>query len=68
MYIYGEGLPQCFRGKESTGNAGDVYSVRGVGRFPGGGDGNPLQYSCWGNPMDREALETIVHRIKRSQI
>ena len=63
MYIYGEGLPQCFRGKESTSNA-----VPGLGRFPEGGDGNPLQYSCWGNPMDREALETVVHRIARSQI
>jgi len=40
-------------GRESTCNAGDVCSIPGLGRPPGGGHGNPLQYSCQGNPMDR---------------
>ena len=35
-------------------NAGDMGSIPGSGRFPGEGNGNPLQYSCLGNPMDRE--------------
>ena len=53
---------QCFpggsAGKESTcnaGNTGDVGSIPGSGRSPGGGNGNPLQYSCLENPMDRGA-------------
>ena len=46
-------------GKESTCSAedtGDVGSVPGWGRFPGGGHGNPLQYSCLENPMDNRSL------------
>ena len=39
----------------SEGDAGDSGSILGWGRSPGGGNGNPLQYSCWENPMDREA-------------
>ena len=39
----------------SEGNAGDAGSILGLGRSPGGGHGRPLQYSCLGNPMDREA-------------
>ena len=40
-------------GKESACNAGDLDSIPGLGRFPGEGNGNPLQYSCLENPMDR---------------
>ena len=47
------GLPQWLSGKESTCNAGDVGSIPGLGRFPGGGNDNPFQYSCLQNPMDR---------------
>ena len=47
----------CFPGssvvKNSPVNAGDVGSAPGSGRSPGEGNGNPLQYSCLGNPMDR---------------
>ena len=53
-------------GKESTcnaGDAGDMGSVLGVGRSPGGGHGNPLQYSCLENPMDRGAWQTTVHGV-----
>ena len=52
------GLPRWHRGKESTctvGDAGDAGSIPGSGRSPGGGHGNPLQYSCLKNPMDRGA-------------
>ena len=42
-------------GKASTCNAGDLGSIPGLGRSPGEGNGNPLQYSCLENPMDRGA-------------
>ena len=42
-------------GKESACNEGDPGSVPKSGRYPGGGHGNPLQYSCLENPMDRGA-------------
>ena len=43
----------------------DTGSIPGLGRFPGGGNGNPLQYSCLENPMDRGALCAIVHRVAK---
>jgi len=46
-------LSQWLRGKESAYNAGNVGSIPGLERFPGGGNGNPLKYSSLGNPMDR---------------
>ena len=48
-------------------NAGDAGSVPGLGRSPGEGNGNPLQYSCLGNFTDREAWWTTVHGVKKSQ-
>ena len=42
-------------GKASVYNAGDLVSIPGLGRCPGEGNGNPLQYYCLENPMDREA-------------
>ena len=42
--------------KESACNAGDSGLIPGSGRTPGGGHGNPLQYSCLGNPMDKRSL------------
>ena len=42
-------------GKASVYNVGDLDSIPGLGRFPGEGNGNPLQYSCLENPMDRGA-------------
>ena len=44
-------------------DAGDVGSIPGSGRFPGGGNGNPIQYSCLGNPKDREAWWDTVHGV-----
>ena len=49
-------------GKESTCNEGDLGSIPRLGRSPGGGHGNPLQYSCLGNPMGRGAWRATVHR------
>ena len=46
----------------------DLGSIPGSGRSPGGGHGNPLQYSCLENPMDRGAWRATVHGAKRSQI
>ena len=56
--------------KNSPANAGDprdVSSIPGLGRSPGGGHGNSLQYSCLGNPMDRGAWWATVHRVAKSQ-
>ena len=50
------GFPGGSDGKESTCNAGDLGSISGLGRFPGGGHGNPLQYSCLKNPYGQESL------------
>ena len=51
------GNPGWFSGKESACNAGDTCPIPGLGRSPGEGNGNSLQYSCLGNPMKREAWE-----------
>ena len=48
--------------RESTCNAGDLGLFPGLGRSPGGGHGNPLQYSCMENPMDR-AWQAMVHGV-----
>ena len=53
--IYAFGLPWWLSGKESPASAGDASLISGSGRSPGKGNGNPLQYSCLGNPMDRGA-------------
>jgi len=54
-------------GKESACNAGDPGLVPGSGRSPGEGNGNPLQYSCLKNTMDRGASWAIVHGVAKSQ-
>ena len=52
--------------KETACNAGDLGSIPGLGRYPGEGNGNPLQYSCLGNPMDRGAWWAAVHGTAKS--
>ena len=52
-------------GKESACNAGDLGSIPGSGRSPGEGNGNPLQCSCLGDPMDRRAWQATVHGVAR---
>ena len=49
---YAKELPKWLNGKESICSAGDAGSIPGLGRSPGKGNGNPLQYSCLENPMD----------------
>ena len=53
--IMGRHFPGGSDGKASVYNVGDLGSIPGSGRFPGEGNGNPLQYSCLENPMDRGA-------------
>ena len=50
--------------KNPPANARELGSIPGLGRFPGGGHGNPLQYSCLENPMDRGAWRGIVQRVR----
>ena len=59
-------LPGGSDGKESAYNAGDPGSIPRLGRFPGEGNGNPFQYSCLENPMDRGAWQTTVHGVGKS--
>ena len=54
--------------KNSSANAGNSGSIHGSGRSPGEGNGNPLQYSGLGNPMDRGAWRAIVLEVAKSQI
>ena len=46
-------------------DAGDAGSIPGLGRSPGEGKGNPLQYSCLANPMDRGACWVIIHVVEK---
>ena len=58
----------CFSSvsKESACKAGDLGLIPGLGRSPREGNGNPLQYSCLENPMDRGAWWAVVHRVTKS--
>ena len=62
------GFPGGSDSKESDYNWGDPVSMPGSARSPGEGNGNPLQYSCLENPMDREAWRATVHGIAKSWI
>ena len=61
------GFPGGSDGNESAYNAGDLGSIPGLGRSPGEGNGNSLQYSCLENPMDRGAWRATVDRVVKSQ-
>ena len=61
-----QGFPGGSDGKESTCNAGVLDSISGWGRSPVEGDGNPLQYSCLKNSMDRRAWQTAVRGVTKS--
>ena len=60
------GFPCSSVGKESACSAGDLGLIPGLGRFPGEGNGNPLQYPCLENLMDRGAWWAAVHGIAES--
>ena len=51
---------------ETACNVGDAGLIPGLGRSLGEGNGNPLQYSCLGNPMDREAWRATVHAVTKN--
>ena len=51
----------------NAGDIRDVGSIPGLGRCPGGGHGNPFQYSYLENPMDREAWQVTIHRVSKSR-
>ena len=55
------------QGKESACNAGDAGLIPGLGRCPGEGNDNPLQYSCLQNSMDRGALWATVHGVAKNR-
>ena len=59
-------LPQWLSSKETTCNEGDTSSVPGLGRPPGEGHSNPLQYSCQENPVDRGPQQPKVHGTAKS--
>ena len=60
------GFPGGSDHKESACKAGDMGLIPGLGRPPGEGNGNPLQYSCLENSMDRGAWQAIVHGVAKS--
>ena len=60
MVLVIKNLPAC------AGDIRKVDSIPGLGRFPGGGHGNPLQCSCLENPVDRGAWRAIVHGVTKS--
>ena len=61
------GFPAGSAGKESAWNARDLGSIPQFGRPPGGGNGNPHQYSCLGNPIDRGVWRATVHGVPKSR-
>ena len=64
--LYEQKLPWWFSGRQSACNVEDVGSNPGLGRSPGGGNGNPLPYSCLGNLTDREVWRATVHGVTES--
>ena len=62
------GFPGDSDSKESPCNVEDPGSIPGLGRSPGGGYGNPLQYSCLDNPMDRGAWQATTHGATKNQM
>ena len=59
------GFHRSLVGKKSACNAGDLGLIPGAGRSPGEGNGNPFQYYCLENPMDREAWQATAHGVAR---
>ena len=65
MYTVTGGFPHSSVSKESACHAGHPGSIPGLGRFPGEGNGNPLQCSCLENRMDKGAWQATVHGVTR---
>ena len=66
-FTFKTGFPCSLVGKESACSAGDPGSIPGLGRSPGEGNGDPLQYPCRENLMDRGAWWAAVHGVAKSQ-
>ena len=69
VHISNQGFPDGSSGKESdcnAGDSGDAALIPGSERVSGGGNGNPLQYSCLENPVDRGAWRATVHEVTES--
>ena len=66
-HTYTLGFPSGLVGKESTCNTGDLGLIPGSGRSPGEENGNPLQYSCLENFMDRGVWQATVHGVAKSR-
>ena len=66
-YLYTVLVPGGSDGKASAYNVGDLGSIPGLGRSPGEGKGNPLQYSCLENPMDGGTWYATVHGVAKSR-
>ena len=67
MNLYTEGFLNASNGAESACHAGDLGLVPGLERSPGEGNGNPLQYSCLKNSIDRGTCQARVHGVAKSQ-
>ena len=65
-FITSQGFPGGSDGKSSACNVGDLGSIPGLGRSPGEGNGNPLQYSCLENSMDGGAWWAAIHGVTKS--
>ena len=65
-HVSWRGPPRWLHGRESACDAGDTSLIPRSGGSPGGGHGNPFQYFCLENPMDRGAWQVTVHRVTKS--
>ena len=65
--VFDLGFPDALVVKNPPTNVGDAGLTPGFGRFPGGGHGNPLYYSCLENSMDRGAWQATIHGVAKSQ-
>ena len=66
-YTFYKGFPGGSVVKNLPANVGDAGSIPESGRSPGEGNGSPLQYSCLGKPMDKEAWQATVHEVTKTQ-
>ena len=62
---FDRGFPVGTEVENPPANAGDMGSIPGLGRYPGGGNGNPLQFPCQENAMDRGAWGATVHAVTK---
>ena len=67
-YIAKLGFPRGLDGEDSPSNVGNLGSISGSGRFTGKGNGNPLQYSCLENSMDRGAWKATVFGVPKGHV